>query len=148
MTRRVLILLLCVGPLLGMAPRGHAQAGFVLIVNRDNPVTSLPRSQVSKLFLGKVTKWPGGQAVLPIDQVASSPTRARFSDAIHLMDTPSVKSYWQALVFSGRGEPPSERASDDEIVAFVRANPFAIGYVSTGASVKDVKVLGLSIEHR
>jgi hypothetical protein len=59
------------------------------------------------------------------------------------MDVPSVYSYWQEIVFSGRGEPPPERASDAEVVAFVRANVNAFGYVSPTAAVAGVKVLTL-----
>ena len=33
------------------------------------------------------------------------------------------------------------RASDDEVLAFVRATPGAIGYVSAGASTSGVKVI-------
>jgi hypothetical protein len=90
----------------------HPQEGFVLIANRANPVTALDREEVSKLFLLKHSQWPTGQRVQPVDQVESSPVRRRFSTAIIGMDVPSVKSFWQEYVFSGKGEPPPERATD------------------------------------
>ena len=121
----------------------RAQNRFVVIVNQASPVTSLTRTDASKLFMRKITKWPNGHAVLPIDQVAASPTRRVFSDDIHRMDVPRVKNYWQGLVFSGRGEPPPERASDADIVQYVRSNPDAIGYVSASAPVADVKVIAI-----
>jgi ABC-type phosphate transport system substrate-binding protein len=120
------------------------QAAFVLIVNRANPVVSLKASEVSRLFLRKQTKWPNGQTVEPVDQVESSPTRRHFSDAVHGMDVPSVYGYWQEIVFSGRGEPPPERASDAEVVAFVHASVNAFGYVGPSATVSSVKVLTLA----
>jgi ABC-type phosphate transport system substrate-binding protein len=121
-----------------------AQDSFILIVNSANPVSALRETEVSKLFLGKVTKWPNGKPVQPVDQVASSPARRKFSDAIHRMDVPSVKSYWQKIVFSGRGDPPPERASDEDIVLFVKANPNAIGYVRSSMPLVDVKILTLA----
>ena len=59
------------------------------------------------------------------------------------MDVPRVKSYWQLVVFSGRGDPPPERASDDDIIQFVRTTPTAIGYVSASATIVDVKVVAI-----
>ena len=56
----------------------------------------------------------------------------------------AVKSYWQQQIFSGRGVPPTERSTDSEVLAYVRSNPNAIGYVSSaaalGGSVKVVTV--------
>ena len=136
--------LVCAVQLFGHAGVVAAQDSFILIVNATNPVSTLRETEVSKLFLRKVTKWPNGKPVQPVDQVASSPARRRFSDAIHRMDVPSVKSYWQEIVFSGRGDPPPERASDDDIIRFVRANPNAIGYVSSSVQLVDVKVVTLA----
>ena len=117
------------------------QEGFVLIANRANPVTSLEREEVSKLFLLKRSHWPTGERVLPVDQVESSPVRRRFSAAIIGMDVPSVKSFWQEYVFSGKGEPPPERATDSDVIAFVASHPNAVGYVSGLPHVEGVKIL-------
>jgi ABC-type phosphate transport system substrate-binding protein len=144
MTRLTVAGLACAIQLFGHTGVVAAQGGFILIVNAANPVSALRDVDVSKLFLRKVTKWPSGKPVQPVDQVASSPARRTFSNAIHRMDVPRVKSYWQEIVFSGRGDPPPERASDDEIIQFVRANPNAIGYVSSSIALVDVKVLTIA----
>lgn len=130
-----LILLVC------LPAHARAQDGFVLIANQANPVSTLPRDEASKLFLRKRLRWPNGQRVQPVDLFESSPARRRFSSAIHGMDVWSVKGYWQEVVFSGKGDMPPERASDAEVVAFVRANPLAIGYVSSVAPGDGVKVI-------
>jgi hypothetical protein len=57
------------------------------------------------------------------------------------MDVPSVKSFWQEVVFSGRGEPPPERASDADIIAYVRVNPNAVGYIGETTPTDAVKVI-------
>ncbi|HTE45606.1 MAG TPA: hypothetical protein VK636_10210 [Gemmatimonadaceae bacterium] len=141
MRQFALVLVAGVALTIGGARRAMAQDAFVLVVNQANPITSLKGKDASQFFLRKRTKWPGGQAVQPVDQTESSPVRRKFSDAVHGMDVPSVKSYWQELVFSGRGEPPPERASDADVIAFVRANPNAIGYVARTANTSDVKTI-------
>jgi ABC-type phosphate transport system substrate-binding protein len=136
-------LIVSAASLLGRPSVARAQDEFVVIVNQGNSIMSLKRDAVSNLFMRKQSKWPNGQQVQPINLVESSSTRRRFSQALHGMDVPSVKSYWQEVVFSGHGEPPPERASDEAIIAYVKTNPNAIGYVSRGAAVGDVKVITL-----
>jgi ABC-type phosphate transport system substrate-binding protein len=119
----------------------RAQAGVFVIANRANPAWTLPKEEVSRLFLLKRRRWPAGQKALVVDQVESSPARRLFSELIHGMDVPSVKSFWQEIVFSGRGDPPPERASDDDVVAFVKASPFALGYVGSDARTDGVKII-------
>jgi ABC-type phosphate transport system substrate-binding protein len=131
----------CIALLAGWPSVGRAQAGFRVIVHPRNPVTTLRAAVVSKLFLRKQTKWPNGQPVDPVDQVESSPVRRKFSPAIHGMDVPSVKSFWQEVVFSGRGEPPPEHTSDAAVIAYVRANPNAVGYIGETTPADSIKVI-------
>jgi ABC-type phosphate transport system substrate-binding protein len=121
----------------------EAEPAYRLVVNSANPASGLPRSEVARLFLKKVTAWPDGRPVAVIDQERGSPQRQAFSRDIHQKDADAIASYWQTAVFSGRDVPPPIGKSDAEVLAFVRADPGAIGYVSGTADVQGVKVLGL-----
>ena len=46
----------------------------------------------------------------------------------------AVESYWQQQIFAGKEVPPAAKPSDEEVLAYVRSTPGAIGYVSAGAS--------------
>ena len=120
------------------------ESAFRLVVNASNGITSLTRDEVSQYFLKKRPTWPAGQSVQPVDQVDESAVRRAFSKAVLKKDVGAVKSYWQTQIFAGRGVPPPEKASDAALLAFVEANPGAIGYVSAdasmGRSVKEVRV--------
>jgi ABC-type phosphate transport system substrate-binding protein len=119
-------------------------APYRVVVNSANAASSATRDEAAKFFLKKVTSWPGGQAVQPVDQSKDSAVRKAFSQAVLGKDVAAVESYWQQAIFSGRGVPPPEKPSDADVLAFVRANPGAIGYVSggadLGASVKELTV--------
>jgi ABC-type phosphate transport system substrate-binding protein len=121
-----------------------AQQGFVLIANRANQTATLSRADASKLFLLKRSTWAGGQHARPVDQDEASPVRRLFSNAVHGMDVPSVKSFWQEMVFSGKGEPPPERTSDEDVIAFVKANPYALGYVSGITAADGVRAVTMT----
>ena len=96
---------------------------------------------MSELFLGKVRRWDHGEAVAPVDRSARSSVRAGFSKNVHHKSVGAVKSYWQQMIFSGKGVPPLELHSDAEVVAYVQRNPGAIGYVSGSTSLNKVKVV-------
>jgi ABC-type phosphate transport system substrate-binding protein len=128
--------------LLPGAPRAAAAADFLVVVNASNPETALPAVDVSKMFLQKKTLWRPAERVIPVDLAEDSPVRASFSRVIHQRSTAAVKAYWQKMIFSGRDVPPPEKASPTEVLAFVRANPGAIGYVPAGTALPDgVKTL-------
>lgn len=121
-----------------------APGAYRVVVNSANAASSMSREDVARLFLKKLTVWPGGQAAQPVDQSKQSAARKAFSQAVLSKDVSAVESYWQQAIFSGRSVPPLEKASDAEVLAFVRANPGAVGYVSggadLGASVKELTV--------
>ena len=121
-----------------------AADSFVVIVNDAGPVSALSAQEISDLFLGKSAKWSDGTAVAPVDLSESSPARASFTRRVHGKGVTAIKSYWQKMIFSGRAVPPPEKGSPADVVAFVRAQRGAIGYVPPGtplgAGVKIVSV--------
>lgn len=120
------------------------QTSFVAVVNEANGVTSVHAAELSKMFLGKTSRWPSGVAVVPVD-LAQAGARAAFSEAVHHKSVAAVRAYWQQQIFSGRGVPPVEKASNGEVLDFIRATPGAVGYVAAGtplgAGVKAIQVV-------
>lgn len=127
-----------------LAPAAAARAeepGYQVIVHPASQVSAFSRRELTDLFLKRTTVWPTGGAVHPVEPPEESEARARFA-AHALGKSPAVlKAYWNKLIFAGREVPPVEKRSDDEVVAFVRATPGAVGYVSPNAPVAGVKVV-------
>ena len=122
---------------------GAGEPACHVIVNASNPVTLLTKDQVSKIFLKKIQKWDSGQLMVPVDQDVNSAVRGIFSREMHGKAAAAVASYWQQQIFAGRDVPPAERTSDAQVIAFVKSNPNAIGYVSESAVTGDVKVVAV-----
>jgi len=125
------------------APSSLAQdTGYRVIVHPSNPAESITRRELSDFYLKRVTQWPDGSTIQPVEPPEKSRTRAYFlSDAMNGRSALAIKAFWQKRVFAGRDTPPVEKASEDEVVAFVRATPAAIGYVAPGTAVAGVKLL-------
>jgi ABC-type phosphate transport system substrate-binding protein len=128
--------------LLALAGRAAAEEAFKVVVHRQNPATSLTRSQVSQLFLKKVTRWPNGAFVTPVEP-ADEALKARFYERVTGKSTGALRAYWNQLIFSGRDVPPLERRDDEAVIDFVRGNAGAIGFVATGTATGDVKTVPL-----
>ena len=127
--------------MLGVAPVTMQAQDVKVIVNSANSVGELPAADVTNIFLKKTARFPGGTAAVPVDQAKGSAVRGAFSKSVLGRPAGAVEAYWQQQIFAGGELPPSTKASDDDVVAFVKATPGAIGYVSSGASVAGVKVV-------
>jgi len=136
-----LVGVLCGTSSVGADPR--AAGGYRIIVNAANTVEAVDRRFVSDAFFKKTTRWPNDLFIRPVDQSADSASRRAFSEDVLKRSVAAVKSYWQQMVFSGRGVPPPELDSDAEVVKFVVLNPGAIGYVSPGANVAGAKTISV-----
>jgi ABC-type phosphate transport system substrate-binding protein len=127
---------------LGMAPAQPVAAQeFKVIVNSANPISELSSNTVARLFLKEASNFPGGGPATPVEPAKSSAVRAAFAKAILGLTVQNLDTYWQQQIFSGRDVPPASKGSDDDVVAFVRTNPGAIGYVAATAATPGVKVI-------
>lgn len=140
--RTILKVAFCLAALVGAAPAGAQQ--YRVIVNSANPTSALSKEDLARVYLKKMSAWKHGGSVTVVDLGPKSPVRAEFSMEVLGRDVPTMKNYWQQSLFSGRGVPPIEQPSEAQVVAFVAANPGAIGYVSSDAqlpgSVKTIAV--------
>lgn len=127
---------------LGVATAVQADdAGYRVVVNVANPAGSMEKSDVARMFLKKLTRWPNGEAARPIDLPDTSRVRERFTKGVLGKPVSAITAYWQQQIFAGREVPPLTKASEAEVLAYVKANPTAIGYLAPESVSGDVKVL-------
>lgn len=121
-----------------------AAADYTLVAHPSVEESQMSRDEVSRLFLKKETVLRNGAEAIPVDQQSDSPLRESFSQDVHGKGVGAIYSYWQRQIFSGRGTPPQVKRSDAEVLAWVRANPGAIGYVSASAVIAGVRVIEIA----
>ena len=121
---------------------GAARAdGYKIVVHPSNGLSSATKSEISDYLLKRKVTWPDGTRVIPVDQPEKSAARAMVLRELFARSASAIRSYWQQQIFSGRAIPPIEKASDQEVIAFVEATPGAIGYVSAAAEVRKLTVV-------
>jgi ABC-type phosphate transport system substrate-binding protein len=121
------------------AAEAPAPVGYRVIVHPQNAEQTLERPFLANAFLKKVTRWPNGEVVRPVDLPLASPARRKFSEEVLGRSVSAVRSYWQQLIFSGRDIPPPELDSDAAVIAYVLRTPGAVGYVSGSAALGAAK---------
>lgn len=112
-----------------------AEEPFIVIVHESNPTAALSRSELSRLFLKRTTRWKGSLKIHPVDLPSSSLLRQTFSKTVHGKDVSWVEAYWRKMIFAGRSSQPPELDSEDRALEFVRDNPGAIAYVSRSTTL-------------
>jgi len=122
----------------------QAGEGFVVVVNQANPLGSMSRAELSKVFLKRATTWPGGVAAVPYDLSGASATRKAFTQGVHGKPLWVVVAFWQQEIASGRTQPPVVCPTEEAALEAVSHDAGGVAYVSEGLTFPPgVKVLSL-----
>ena len=116
-------------------------AETAIIVSKSNANTSMDSSTVSRIYLGKLSKFSNGEPAVPVDQSEGSATRDAFNGSVLGKSSSQLKAYWSRLIFTGKGTPPKEVGDDAAVKKLVAANPNMIGYIDSSAVDDTVKVV-------
>jgi len=122
-----------------------AMADVVAVVSSKSAITTLSKSQITDIFLGKTARFPDGSSAVPIDQIEGVAVRDEFYSNYTGKSVAQVKAYWSKIIFTGRGQPPKAVASSLAMKKLVAENPAAIGYIEmtlVDDSVRVVTVTG------
>ncbi len=105
-------------------------ADFAIIVNRDNPVETLSKAEIKKIFLGTKTFWDNGDSIDVLLQNEGEPHQSFVHDILN--KTPKqFQMYWKRELFSGTGIPPRRSPDDQSVKTAVAADPRMISYIAT-----------------
>ena len=137
-----LILIIFVYFLAGMV-MAQSGKGYQLVVNKDNGISSISKDQLKKIYSKKLTKWDNDDKIKPVDLQKSSVVRGKFTKDVFNKSVSAMKAFWQRQIFSGKGVPPPEKKNDSAVIAYVKNNPGAIGYISANADISGLKKIKL-----
>lgn len=120
---------------------GCILAEISVIVHPSSEINSLTRNEISRLFLGKITKIPAGAHAIPINQDEGTAEREKFIAEVCKKTSSAYKAHWSRLVFTGKGVAPQNAGDDAAIKAMVASNPKLIGYIDSSLVDATVKVV-------
>lgn len=123
-----------------LAASFYSKADVAVVVSADSAVTASP-AEISRLFLGKLKKFSDGTKAEIVYAKEGSGIRQEFDEKALKKSPSQIKAYWSKLLFSGKGSPPKELASDAEVKTKVASGSGVIGYIDASAVDGTVKVL-------
>ena len=116
-------------------------AQLVVIVSAKSSVTALSENQVADIYLGRTSRLPGMDAVVPVDLADDAVNRAAFYRIVCGKSPAQLRAYWSKLVFTGSGQPPSEVADTDAMKKRVASATNVIGYIDSSQLDPSVKAV-------
>lgn len=100
---------------------------------------SLDEAEIARIFTGRSGTFADGRTAVPVNLSEKVVTRASFDEKVLGRSSSQVKAYWSKLLFTGKGTPPKEVDTDQEVIELVKSNPNIIGYIATENVTDDVK---------
>jgi ABC-type phosphate transport system substrate-binding protein len=120
-------------------------ASFVVIVNKSNPITALPVSELQRVFRKQTRMWQHGESMVPVDWDATSEIRQDFSRLVMGRTVREMADFWVQQAITQGLAPPSTQRSARAILRFVASVPGAISYVRPGDADDSVKIINVNI---
>jgi hypothetical protein len=122
---------------------GKHDEAFVVIVHPSNRFDTLSRSKLSFLFLRKVSRWPWGAEVFPIDVAANPSTRREFTEQVLRTTEEKLAEYWIDQRATRGVGPPIQVPGALAAKSLVAGRPGAIAYIPASeldGTVKPIRV--------
>lgn len=114
---------------------------IAIVTHPDNPLSSVSKEEVGKIFLAKTKTFSNGKKIKLLDLEEGDETRDKFYQAVTNKTPSQVKAYWSRLIFTGKGQPPQVFMDSDEVVEAITENPDSIGYIDPDSVTSAVKVI-------
>ena len=133
-------IILIIGLLSTGTLRAGAPAGAVVIVNESSRSALVSSAALKDIYTGRTAYWGDGQKIVLM--VLAGQTDAALKEVTG-MDPSQFKTFWQRLVFSGRGQQPKKLEDAAALVALVAATKGAIALVPEGVPRPGVKIVDI-----
>ena len=107
---------------------GAANANDELVVIASGALPKVDLSTLQRLYTGRIVS-VGQQAATPLNLPAGDPLRKRFLEGILGQTEEQYTGYWLVRRYVGKGAPPQEFATVDEMLRQLASTPGAVAYV-------------------
>jgi hypothetical protein len=113
-----------------------AYGGEIYVVTRPDAKVSL--DDIREIYLGD-KEFSGGVRLVPVDNQTA---QAEFVVKALSMNLQRYNTLWVKKAFRDALNPPTVKATDSEVLEFVKRTRGAVGYVSSVPREKNVIVVG------
>lgn len=105
-----------------------SQAQVYVIVNKNNPIESLSKTEVEQIYTLKKKNWDNGSKILVLDNKNENASTKFYS--FFGKQVTDFRKIWMRVQFSGEGQAPTVLNNDAEVIQKVSNEVNAIGFVA------------------
>jgi len=113
---------------------------YAVIVHPDN-TSEFDQGTIERLFLAKQKTFPSGEQAVPIEIKRPSKERETFNKKVIGKSDIQIRTYWAMLIFSGKGKPPKQVDTQEQVIELVSHNRNMVGYVASDHINNEVRVI-------
>lgn len=114
--------------------------GEEVVVIGHQLVPKTDKVTLQRVYTGRVVSI-GQQAVEPVNLPAGNPVREDFLLGYLEQNDQQYTGYWLVRRYVGKGAPPQEMGSVDEVIKYIQATPGAVGYVPASKVPRGANVI-------
>jgi ABC-type phosphate transport system substrate-binding protein len=115
---------------------------FAVIVNKANPVRTLPLIELRRIFMKQSRMWPHAEPMVPVEWDSTAEIRQVFAKQVLNRSVREMSEYWVQQSMTQGIAPPSTQRSARAVLRFVASVPGAISYVPE-TEVDDTVAVGM-----
>lgn len=123
---RVLFLLL-ISLLGGVSWPAMAEGGGIAVIAHP-AMPKADQQTLQRLYTGRVVSI-NQQSALPLNLAPGDPIRKQFLESVLGQTEEQYVGYWLVRRYVGKGAPPQEFGSLDEMLNYIATTPGSVGYV-------------------
>ncbi len=116
-----------------------AADGYIVVVNKSNPVQDLSYRSLVMIFLGEKTTWEDDEKIKLAVLKGGEVHKAFLKDTVK-MSPLKFSHYWKRLIFTGSGAWKVLK-NEAKLKEYIKNNPEAIGYLSSKSIDESIKKL-------
>ncbi|MBL4583806.1 MAG: hypothetical protein JKX83_04225 [Pseudomonadales bacterium] len=106
-----------------------SSAGIAIIINNNNGLEAITLTDLKRIYMGNVSKFPNGSSIALSDLKKKDPIRAEFYEKVTRKTVKKMRGHWRQKLFAGEGIPPKENRNSARMKAWVSDLTGAIGYI-------------------
>jgi ABC-type phosphate transport system substrate-binding protein len=110
----------------------------IVICNEYVVVDTLNRNDVKKIYLGRKTRWDGGEKIT-FAALKGGQAHELFLK-LYVGKTPfQFANHWKKKAFTGKGKVPKSFSTPEELIEYIDQTHGAIGYIPSSAYQNQIK---------
>ncbi len=122
-------------------PQTMTNDPIVIVINAQNPIDKMTRSEVIDIFMGKYVAFANGDKAIAFDLNSEQDIKKRFYQALVGRSLASINAYWSRIRFSGRMRVSQQFSSSQEVANEIEGTKLAIGYIPKSLLTNKLKVV-------